>query len=463
MKYHKPTPRQRAIQNVVIPILLSLIILLNLDLGVTGANNTSRGIKIKLSNACTICRYTLCNPKFYDDSFPLLNLVPKRRAIRSRIITNQEYYKISAIRRLTANGRMPGIYSRIQPQGAIHDEISYNFFNLIGNWGAHRAAYPHCHLFNWMVNNPLRIRRYFREDARSGGPTRVRTKTVIFLASYLPQVGIPGRVRDFFKGPQDLHDFLRDNNWFGFSVCINGEIKHVEVSNQQSTGIGHSAKRCGLGSLLAYLCFRNVEHFEIQHAENVGRQYAGTALPRFQGYAIDANSRREDASTQSRGQIWTQGNLPEIRQGLMSQHCERLLYVYYGNIVSQARGFRTWGVGLNSPASHFNENKVFLAGAVAAGFTHIIVHNGGRQCHDRCCSKPAAKPGGKEQRTGHYGPANIFWIRGIYTEFNAVDPVPVSSKGSFGTAPHWKDQRIRPRGFVDHFGPQWYFCHPRAA
>ena len=209
------------------------------------------------------------------------------------------------------------------------------------------------------------------------------------------------RDSNFFSG------WLRENNWFGWAACTNGEIMDVQVARAiPFHGQQISAFECGFGSILAYLCFQNNEHHP-----------PGRENEHIRGYNIDADLR------------FQQGNMPEIRDGLMYQHCRRVIYLHY-NTPPMGKGYLDTRRG----------NKAIIYAAHAAQYNYLIAHNP-NPCTEQCC-------GGTEGK--------IFQMRNILNEFNRYQPQWFVSNST-----HSQNQGADPtrtRLFAEHNGFHWYFC-----
>ena len=64
----------------------------------------------------------------------------------------------------------------------------------------------------------------------------------------------------FFAGMSKQNLATEDPNvvfkgrWLGVSICTEGEVDHVHTADENRSGMGKDAYRCGLATLLTYLC-----------------------------------------------------------------------------------------------------------------------------------------------------------------------------------------------------------------
>ena len=187
---------------------------------------------------------------------------------------------------------------------------------------------------------------------------------VVYIASPQPQVievdspegklmATLGSINKLYKhAHRDYQNALRLLDffpWYGWVSCENGEIKKLTVATARSTGRRGPAFECGFGSILAHFCFQNNEHHSI---------WDRGPNPGIPGYNIGADDR------------FQQGNMAEIRDGLMSQHCRRIIYVHYE---TSNRDLRAKG------------SKALIYAAYAADYNYVIVYNSD-PCNDQCCA-----------------------------------------------------------------------------
>ena len=209
--------------------------------------------------------------------------------------------------------------------------------------------------------------------------------------------------------------WITRNIWFGHVTCENGEISGLRVAPASRTGQGVSAYKCGFGSVLSYLCFQNIEH------EPLGRENAPV-----RGYNLDNDPR------------FTQGNMGEIRNGLVNRHCKRVVYLKYLDPLGDPQLRRG--------------NKAFIYAARAAHFNHLIAYNPD-PCRRQCCTIVDAKgiPRGFQGK--------IFRIADMLNEFNRHQPSWMTGQNlPKGNRVHHEPDLTDTRLFAEHNGRDWYFC-----
>ena len=336
--------------------------------------------------------------------------------------TSIEYLQIKQLRSLTENengilkfGEFPGRISRHQRLGQMRDEVRYEWEQEALQKGV--FTHPACELSFYLAGNPYYVKRYFYPIKG-----KLDRKVVHFIASATSQAGEILSTRDF-------NAWKRENTWFGISTCIEGQITHLEAADGRYSGInGQSARQCGFGSILAYLCFRNIEHMPF-----TDHTFQTRNTPPTQGYDI-VNDRH-----------WAQGNMPELRQGLVFEHCRSIIYVQYRAVTTTSTDTR-------------RGNKAFIYAAIAARYRHLITYNP-NPCTRDCCiyEGPGASQQGASQHLGTgWFRGKIFWLQGILDDFNVRNPphlIPSSGLTSNNTQPLGNEKM-----FAEHHGNHWYFC-----
>ena len=267
--------------------------------------------------------------------------------------------------------------------------------------------------------NPYYVKRYYYLNKLGKGS--VNRRTVNFIASANSQVVD-------ISNPQQLTKWKRENYWFGISTCSEGEITHLEVSDGRHTGIdGISAKGCGFGGILAYLCFRNIEHYNALPTSQAHQQHTTF------GYDI------------RRDRHWEQGNMPELRQGLVFRHCRRIIHVNVnqGTVYDRRKPITLQGA--------------LLVGAIAAGYRHLIAYDTS-PCDQDCCAYEGPHPGGTWQQAGRgsWLKGKIFWLQGILYDFNQRN-VPHLDPNT-GLNINTTQTKAHTHTFSEHHGNYWYFC-----
>lgn len=335
-------------------------------------------------------------------------------------MTEREHSVLALLNTLITNNSVPGrIWTN---QRVVHEQARYGPF--IGEAFANFVtAFPHCEMLDWLrTHHHFYIRRHLYTS------TRTQKKTVQIIASGQEQ---PRAIR----GDSGLIRFLRERTWLARATCSEGEITQVEV-NKWAMGSEIeqvSAKQCGFGSMVLYLCFLNIEH-----------------TTHDSGYQID-----DDPNIQV-------GNMPALRNGLMRDFCTRWIYVNY-----HLRRYTPDGAGadvLDIGPDENKGNKAFIYAATASNYHRMFTFNP-NPCREGCCQF-------RRQRLQqlHLGPDNpnlipsvtnnphgkTFWVPDILTDFNKPYPHVVASKNPDGSQNDPPFQRTDD--FARHHGQHWYFC-----
>ena len=267
--------------------------------------------------------------------------------------------------------------------------------------------------------NPFYVKRYLekkKNDVLGKDPKDPRVKnrrTVHFIASANSQVGD-------ISSKRKLNTWKHKEKWFGISTCSEGEITYLEVSDGRHTGIsGISAKRCGFEMILAYLCFRNIEH-----------QNDNTHRYTTFGYDILKDLH------------WKQGNMPELRQSLVFQHCRSIIHVNYRKMRDFPQQVSLYGDSI-------------LSGALAAGYRHLITYNPS-PCGYECC--PYEGPRAPEFLRVGWFKGKIFWLHGLLNDFNEGNVRYLESNTGSIKERDFQSNIDSPESFAKHHGNYWYFC-----
>ena len=126
--------------------------------------------------------------------------------------------------------------------------------------------------------------------------------------------------------------------------------------------------------------------------------------------------------------------MAEIRDGLMSQHCRRIIYAHYE---TSNRDLRAKG------------SKALIYAAYAADYNYVIVYNS-EPCNDQCCAATNA------QGNTRYYEGKVFKLNDILNPFNIHQPQWMAPNLT-----HIHHQNADPkstRSFAEHNGRHWYFC-----
>ena len=279
--------------------------------------------------------------------------------------------------------------------------------------------YPRCEMMPNILNN-----------------TKVDNRSTIYIKKFqqlLPtnQTGSHGPRKmvaflvtlDDMDGAVDSFDeFLRYirtfNEWISFSICYSDRIVNIKTNDmvRLSNGRFASARRCGMASLLAYLCFLDTDH-----------------LTNVKGFMIS-----EDLN-------WWDGNMISLSGLFNNRICNVIIkvdpYVSYRVVTTPqfTQDRYTW------PG-----NKAIIYGAVAAGFYNLVTYN-----PDPCRPQPPNQPRhlqnicclGNEQK------GNAFLTTDLVDSINVRQPNPA-----------WNFGRPNPLAnlpignFMQHYGRHWYFC-----
>lgn len=351
------------------------------------------------------------------------------RNVHLRRYTEKEDAVLAHLDSLTAYNMYPG---------GQNAQVRY------GPYGGNRfrgfqIAFPQCDLLDRLRERHFfYIRRYYYLVGNK--------RTVHFIATEHEQVA------DITSDAQ-LLQFLQENTWFARATCVSGEIRHVQVANRGQTG--SSAKRCGFGASLLYLCFRNTEHFENNR-----------------GYRIDNHP------------IFMIGNMPQIKTGLIDNYCAKIIYVHYQRRVSTAGELVQWdpedmeNAGAGCDAGRCRDkatfpvqgqgiltdkgNKAFMYAAIAAKYEMLITFHPD-PCSQGCCAFRSRKniPDGQHPLLTDNPNGKVFPLDNILSAFNKHDPEsfnehggnPLTDEHSINEPNFWQTKE-----FARHHGRDWFFC-----
>ena len=251
--------------------------------------------------------------------------------------------------------------------------------------------FPNCAIRNELLDNPFWVKKYqfrFREPHRHG-------TMVVYLAQLF--VSNPPAINN-------RNDYLRvktrENNWIAISACENNQITDLNANNHVLLNDGRvlSARRCGLASVLAYLCFLDSDH-----------------LTNRNGYPIDVQSDPD----------WQDGNMPQIADlGFNNQGCSRMIRVNLPFLLPQNQNDELPG------------NKALVYGALAAGFFSMVAYN----------QQPCARNGPVFCCLGNNLKGNTFLLSHLVDTINFRDP---------------NDPNDGLDNFMMHYGKIWFFCRLR--
>ena len=253
--------------------------------------------------------------------------------------------------------------------------------------------------------------KYLRTDNPNEGGLR---RIVIYLAT-VDDLG------NDVKSHDDVLGYLRTKpEWLSFSACSNDKIVSLRTNDQVHFSDGRviSARKCGMASLLAYLCFMDSDY-----------------LTNGKGFLV-ANDPN-----------WNDGNMPAILGlGFNNQGCKRMIradseITYYFETTPQYQQDRHSWPG----------NKALIYGAHAAYFTAMVSYN-----PNPC--KP--DPQGQERQVCcmvdhpiHKG--NCFDTSDLIESINLRDPKPTKIVEAQDVN---KQIHLGLDNFMEHYGRTWYFC-----
>ena len=242
----------------------------------------------------------------------------------------------------------------------------------------YNEMFPKCQLRDILVGseilgNPLfGTQFYIRKVVVRQNDGLLRRPTVHFIAGpyrrRLNDVPIqPPAANQHINNDNEFLAWKNNNPWYGTATCSFGQIDFVSVNNEiQINAKVRSARRCGFGSLLSYLCFLDKDH-----------------LLNRRGYQLSSDVNWDDPQMQQIQNI-----------GFNNRQCSRIIYVNYA---------------FHEPGTLFG-NKAIIYGAAAAGYTHFVTFRNTGACAN-CCE------GGRNGRR-----ANTFLLHDLVDDFNRYDP-----------------------------------------
>lgn len=246
----------------------------------------------------------------------------------------------------------------------------------------------------------------FLEVSRTNLPgAEGRERTVTFIATLDELPEDVNSYREFVR-------YVRTRNeWISFSLCRNDRIASLKTNDRVRLSDGRivSARRCGMASLLAYLCFIDSDH-----------------LTSARGYMIQHDGK------------WNHGNMPQLSGlGFNNDRCNRMIrvdwetYVVMDTTPQASRDRDQW------PG-----NKAIMYGAVAAKFYNMVSYNPIPCPRQRppCCM-------GNEEN-GH-----AFNTKYLVDLINLRDPRYVAIDAMPRGPRH-----MSMSNFMQHYGRTWYFC-----
>ena len=260
------------------------------------------------------------------------------------------------------------------------------------------------------VTNPIPLPTFYVK--KYWIPERDRYGNLRRLVIYLAQ--LPSAAPPFIDSRNDLLT-VRNNhrNWLAMSVCENNLFTDIRANDNVLFDDGRvlSARRCGLASVLAYLCFLDSDH-----------------LTNRKGYLIENDG------------IWGDDNMPQITMlGFNNEGCSRMIKADFTLLQG---GRDAWLPG----------NKALIYGAFAARFHQLVAYNPvpcDRYGPQECCAA--------ENRKG-----NCFLLEHLIDTINVRDPgadgPAVQNLNNPQQAIHFGLDN-----FMKHYGKIWYFCKRNGA
>ena len=241
---------------------------------------------------------------------------------------------------------------------------------------------------------------YLRTDDPNTGGLR---RTVIYLAT-VDELG------DDVKSHEDFLRYIRTiPQWISFSACSNDMIVNLKTNDRVHFSDGQiiNAKRCGMASLLAYLCFMDSDY-----------------LTNGKGYLV-ANDPK-----------WDDGNMPAILGlGFNNQGCKRI-------IRADSQVSNHFETTPQIQQQLWRGNKALIYGAHAAYFTAMVSYNPtpcrpdpGGQKRQVCCMA---------DHPLHKG--NCFDTSDLIDSINLRNPKLTQFHNT------------QLDNFMEHYGRTWYFC-----
>ena len=244
-------------------------------------------------------------------------------------------------------------------------------------------------------------------------PERDKHGNLKRMVIYLAQ--LPSAIPPFINSRDDLFTVQKiHQDWLAMSVCENGLITDIRANDNVlvDENMVLSAKRCGLASVLAYLCFLDSDH-----------------LKHIKGYLIE-NDRH-----------WEDDNMPQISMlGFNNQGCSRMIKADFQSV--QGGRHDAWLPG----------NKALIYGAFAARFHDLVAYNPvpcDRGVPQHCCTARNRK-------------GNCFRLEDLIDQINVRDPGAKAPAIQNLNNPQ-QDTYLGLDNFMKHYGKIWYFCKRNGA
>ena len=244
-------------------------------------------------------------------------------------------------------------------------------------------------------------------------PERDRDGNLVRVVMYLAQ--LPSATPPLIDSRNDIFTVQKiHRDWLAMSVCENDLITDIRANDNVLLDDGRvvSARRCGLASVLAYLCFLDSDH-----------------LTNRKGYLIE-NDRN-----------WGDDNMPDISMlGFNNQGCSRIIKTDFTSVGGGWLDARLPG------------NKAWIYGAFAAQFHDLVAYNPvpcDRQVPQHCCNANNQK-------------GSCFLLYDLIDQINVRDPGAEAPAVQNLNNPQ-QDTYVGLDNFMRHYGKIWYFCKRKDA
>ena len=292
----------------------------------------------------------------------------------------------------------------------------YNRPMQIDERAQYNQLFPNCQIMPNIMENLLNgnqtphfyVRKSFKVT-QLFPPTLAPKKAVIYLATLDDLENNVNSYEDF------TFYFRTSRHWLSFSACSNDQIVSLKTNDQVRLSDGRivSAKNCGLASLLAYLCFLDVDH-----------------LTDGKGFSIDNDPH------------WQDGNMPAISAmplNFNNRGCSKIIRAdSYEQMVFQTSPQTNQG-RRHSLFGH----KALIYGATAAHFYAMVSYN----------QSPCRRPPGRPCCMANGDKGNCFDTTDLVDSINVHDPKPLIASADVNSQSY-----LEMEDFLKHYGTFWYFC-----
>ena len=300
------------------------------------------------------------------------------------------------------------------PNEGIKMYMGYNRKMHIQGHIRYDQLFPHCEIMPDIMNNLdgstpfIYVRKNYGQQ-NLGGHRRI----VSYLATLED-------LDDNINSYDDFKKYVKTfNEWVSFSVCSNDNIVNLKTNDQVRLRDGRmvSARRCGMASLLAYLCFLDSDH-----------------LTNARGFLLENDPN------------WQDGNMPELSTfpgDFDNGECSRIIRAdaYEQLLVETTPQVTQKKTG---HARSWPGNKAIIYGAAAAHFIDMVSYNPSpcrqQQGQQVCCMNDGTQ-------------GSCFLTTDLVDSFNLHDPKPlIIGADAIG------QNYLEMDDFMRHYGRHWYFC-----